>query len=145
MNLNTQNNKAKRSLSKKLKNIFTLSLLSAPKISLVPAKLSGKNHQHSPDLFDDSDVQQSTIINTSLRELFSLFLSAGLALFLFSGNLFAGTANLAWDASTSSNVGGYKVSYGTSSGNYTSTIDVGNTDHLRGFGANKRVPNTISR
>ena len=68
----------------------------------------------------------STITNTSLRELLRRFLSPGLALFLFSGNLFAGTANLAWDASTSSNVGGYKVSYGLSSGNYTSTIDAGN-------------------
>ncbi|WP_374087864.1 LamG-like jellyroll fold domain-containing protein [Methylomicrobium lacus] len=49
-----------------------------------------------------------------------------LALVLFSGNLLAGTINLAWDPSTSSNVGGYKVSYGTSPGNYTSTVDVGN-------------------
>jgi PKD repeat protein len=64
--------------------------------------------------------------NISLRELFSHFLLVGFALFLFSGNLFAGSANLAWDASTSSNVGGYKVSYGQSSGSYSSTVDVGN-------------------
>jgi len=67
------------------------------------------------------------LTNTSLRELFPHFLLAGLALFLFSGNLFAGSANLAWDASASSSVGGYKVAYGQTSGNYTSTIDVGNT------------------
>ena len=65
-------------------------------------------------------------MNTYLRALFPRILSAGLVLFLFSGNLFAATANLAWDASTSSGVAGYKVSYGTSSGNYTSTIDAGN-------------------
>ena len=67
------------------------------------------------------------LMNTSLRAMFPRILSVGLALFLFSGNLFAGGANLAWNASTSSNVGGYKVSYGLSTGNYTSTIDVGNT------------------
>lgn len=66
------------------------------------------------------------LTNSSLRELFTHFLLAGLALFLFSGNLFAASANLAWDASTSSGVGGYKVSYGTSSGNYATTIDAGN-------------------
>ncbi|MGJ0483856.1 MAG: LamG-like jellyroll fold domain-containing protein [Methylomicrobium sp.] len=62
-----------------------------------------------------------------LRELCPRFFLPILALFLFSGHLLAGTVNLAWDPSTSSNVGGYKVSYGTSSGNYTSTIDAGNT------------------
>ncbi|WP_340122724.1 LamG-like jellyroll fold domain-containing protein [Methylobacter svalbardensis] len=66
------------------------------------------------------------LTNISLRELFTHFLLAGLALFLFSGNLFAASANLAWDASTSSSLGGYKVSYGTSSGNYATTIDAGN-------------------
>jgi len=54
------------------------------------------------------------------------FLLPVLALVLFSCNLWAGTVNLAWDPSTSSNVGGYKVSYGASPGNYTSTVDVGN-------------------
>jgi PKD repeat protein len=65
-------------------------------------------------------------MNIFLRELLPRFLLAVLALFLFSGNLLAAGANLAWDASTSSNVGGYKVSYGQSSGNYASSIDVGN-------------------
>ena len=72
-------------------------------------------------------IMKNYLINTYLCELFPRILSAGLVLFLFSGNLFAGTANLAWNASTSSGVGGYKVSYGTSSGSYTSTVDVGNT------------------
>ena len=41
----------------------------------------------------------------------------------------AGTVNvnLTWSASTASNVGGYIVYYGTSSGVYTSSVDVGNT------------------
>jgi len=61
-----------------------------------------------------------------LRTAYLRFLLAGLTLFIFSGNLFAGVLNLAWDASTSPNVGGYKLFYGTSSNNYTSNIDVGN-------------------
>lgn len=36
------------------------------------------------------------------------------------------TVNLAWDASTDSNVTGYVVKWGTRAGNYTSSIDVGN-------------------
>lgn len=35
--------------------------------------------------------------------------------------------NLVWDASPDSTVSGYRVYYGTSSGNYTTVIDVGNT------------------
>jgi PKD repeat protein len=71
-------------------------------------------------------IMKNYLTNISLRELFPNFLLAGLALFLFSSNLFAASANLAWNASTSSNVGGYKISYGQTSGNYASTIDVGN-------------------
>jgi len=63
---------------------------------------------------------------TFSREHCPRFFLPVLALFLFSGNLCAGTVNLVWDPSTSSNVGGYKVSYGTSPGNYTATVDVGN-------------------
>jgi PKD repeat protein len=50
----------------------------------------------------------------------------GFSLFFFSSQVLAGNLNFAWDASTSANVGGYKLSYGQSSKNYTSTIDVGN-------------------
>jgi len=39
----------------------------------------------------------------------------------------AGTISLAWDANTSSGIAGYKVYYGTSSGNYPDVINVGNT------------------
>jgi len=64
--------------------------------------------------------------HTSLSAQFRRFGSAGLVLSLFSSPLFAASINVAWDPSSSSNVGGYKVSWGTSSGNYTSTVDVGN-------------------
>ncbi|UOA10753.1 fibronectin type III domain-containing protein [Methylobacter sp. S3L5C] len=37
------------------------------------------------------------------------------------------STNLAWDASTSSNVGGYILFYGQNSGNYTANVDVGKT------------------
>jgi len=62
----------------------------------------------------------------SFREPFLPILFAGLAIFLFSANLFAGSLSLAWDASTSTNVGGYKLFYGGTSKNYTSSVDVGN-------------------
>ena len=61
-----------------------------------------------------------------LRKLTRQFGSAGLSLSIFSGNLFAGSVNLAWDASTSANVGGYIVSYGQGSAKYASSVDVGN-------------------
>jgi hypothetical protein len=38
----------------------------------------------------------------------------------------AGTIQLQWDRNAESNVAGYKVSYGTASGQYTQTVDVGN-------------------
>ncbi|EIC29042.1 LamG domain-containing protein [Methylomicrobium album] len=54
----------------------------------------------------------------------------------FSGNLFAATVNLAWDPSESPAVEGYKVAYGTGSGNYTSTVDAGNKTSLSVSGLN---------
>ena len=90
-------------------------------------------------------IMKNYLMNTYLRTLFPRILSAGLVLFLFSGNLFAATANLAWDASTSSGVAGYKVSYGTSSGNYTSTVDAGNTTTYALSGLTAGHQHTISR
>ena len=57
MNSNIQ---SKQKLSKKLKNIATLSLLAASMVSLAPATALGNNHQPAPDLFDDFDIQQAT-------------------------------------------------------------------------------------
>ena len=48
------------------------------------------------------------------------------ALTLFSPTTIAGDVTLAWDASTSSNVGGYTVHYGLSSGIYPNKVFVGN-------------------
>ncbi len=48
------------------------------------------------------------------------------SLFYFNSNALAGNLNLAWDASTSSNVGGYKIYYGQTSNTYGSSVDVGN-------------------
>jgi Concanavalin A-like lectin/glucanases superfamily len=49
----------------------------------------------------------------------------GFSILLFYSNSYAADLNLAWDASTSTNVGGYKLYYGQTSKNYTSAIDVG--------------------
>lgn len=38
----------------------------------------------------------------------------------------AANINLAWDASSTSDVSGYKIHYGTVSGNYSTVVDVGN-------------------
>lgn len=47
------------------------------------------------------------------------------AALLFSNNLIAGNVNLSWEPSPSPDVDGYMVSYGSNTGNYTSSIDVG--------------------
>ena len=65
-------------------------------------------------------------LNSSYGNL-NRFLLFGFIFFLFSSHAFAGDLNLAWNASTSTGVGGYKLYYGPSSKNYTSNVDVGNT------------------
>jgi PKD repeat protein len=57
---------------------------------------------------------------------FSRLLLLGFTLLLFSTHVFSGSLNLAWDASTSANVAGYKLYYGQTSNNFTSNVDVGN-------------------
>lgn len=56
------------------------------------------------------------------------FLSA--AVFLFFTASFAQASNLrvAWDASADSNVVGYNIAYGTTSGRYTKTLNAGNSN-----------------
>jgi len=68
--------------------------------------------------FTSKPKLQSGLLNRLSLILFSLF--------LFSSIAFAGSINLAWDPSPSTNVGGYKLYYGTSTQNYTSSVDVGN-------------------
>lgn len=72
------------------------------------------------------NIMKNSIISISLRGRFMRIFLPLLALLWVSGNSFAATVKLAWNPSASSNVGGYKVSYGTSSGKYTSTVDAGN-------------------
>jgi len=55
------------------------------------------------------------------RELKSILL-----ILLFSSLAFAETATVSWDANTESDLAGYKIYYGTSSGNYDFGINVGN-------------------
>lgn len=71
-------------------------------------------------------MKTSFITSISLRGVSLRIFLPLLTLLLISGNSFAAIVKLAWDSSASPNVGGYKVSYGTSSGRYTSTINVGN-------------------
>ena len=71
---------------------------------------------------------KKSLFNACLTGSHPRFLSGGLAaLLLFSGNLSAANVKLAWDATPSSSVGGYTVSYGQTSGKYTSSVDVGDT------------------
>ena len=64
---------------------------------------------------------------TFWRGLSHRFLLIGFVLFAVSGNLLAAGLKLAWDAPTNGPApAGYKVYYGTSSGNYSSSVDAGN-------------------
>jgi len=55
--------------------------------------------------------------------LLSLFISS----FLTPRDVHSAQVTLAWDANTSAGIAGYEVYYGTSSGDYQSVINVGNT------------------
>ncbi|HRF64106.1 MAG TPA: PKD domain-containing protein [Candidatus Competibacter sp.] len=67
----------------------------------------------------------TTATSTGLNPIRCLLGWLSILVFLFSTNVFAGQVNLAWNASTST-VSGYKVYYGTASGNYASNVNVGN-------------------
>ena len=71
--------------------------------------------------FDFTQVQILPTF-TFLRVL----LVALLAFLAFSSAAHASQATLAWDASTQPEVTGYKIYWGTSSGQYTGSVDVGN-------------------
>ena len=53
-------------------------------------------------------------------------LTLGLSLLVFTCTTHAGQVTLAWDANTTSDLGGYKLYYGPTSGNYTGNVNVGN-------------------
>ncbi|MEI2771042.1 MAG: PKD domain-containing protein [Candidatus Competibacter sp.] len=67
----------------------------------------------------------TTATSTGLNPIRRLLGWLSILVFLFSTNVFAGQVSLAWNASTST-VSGYKVYYGTASGNYASNVNVGN-------------------
>jgi VCBS repeat-containing protein len=60
--------------------------------------------------------------------IFRVLLVAVLALLAFSSAAHAAQVTLAWDPSTQPEVTGYKIYWGTSSGNYTSSVDAGNVN-----------------
>ncbi len=70
-----------------------------------------------------STTKQS-VKSVNVARLFLSWLS--LILLSFATNAFAGQVNLAWNASTGP-VSGYRVYYGTASGNYSMNVDAGNT------------------
>jgi hypothetical protein len=70
-----------------------------------------------------------TLPRKQVRSLSSALLGsmiACLALLCFAQDGHSAQVTLAWDANTQPGITGYKIYYGTASGNYTSTLDVGN-------------------
>lgn len=61
-----------------------------------------------------------------------------IAALIFGGPAWAADISLAWDPSPSTGVTGYKIHYGTASGQYTTIVDVGNvlTATIPGFAEN---------
>ncbi len=68
----------------------------------------------------------SNIIARPFHSTLLSTLRVGIVLSLGIANAHAEQATLAWNANTESDLGGYKLYYGTISRNYTSNIDVGN-------------------
>jgi hypothetical protein len=58
--------------------------------------------------------------------IFKYLVIAIISLTLFAPTAYAAEIMLAWDRNPEADIAGYKVHYGTSSGYYTSEIDVGN-------------------
>ncbi|OPY79365.1 MAG: Fibronectin type III domain protein [Syntrophorhabdus sp. PtaU1.Bin153] len=76
----------------------------------------------------------------SIRSHFVLlFLLSYLGIMFFAGAGNTADVTLAWNANTESTLAGYRIYYGTVSGNYTSNIDVGNVTTFTVTGLNDGV------
>ena len=62
----------------------------------------------------------------SIGSIEFIFITICLITLFFAATAHAAQVQLAWNASTGPNLGGHNLHYGQTSGNYTSTIDVGN-------------------
>ena len=62
-----------------------------------------------------------------LKKEFAICLLITTSLFFSTALVFAETSTVSWDANTESDLSGYKIYYGTSSGSYDDVLDVGNT------------------
>src|SRR5450631_3548271 len=68
----------------------------------------------------------STSLTRASLGLCKFFFIVPILLLLTASTLRASTVTALWNANTESDIAGYKLSYGTTSGVYTTTIDVGN-------------------
>ena len=75
-------------------------------------------------MFRNGSTSLGRISRSLLLILGSLFVLVGLLLLPPPGS-YAAQVTLAWDASTNPGIAGYKVYYGTTSGNYQVAMDVG--------------------
>ena len=77
-------------------------------------------------LFKYNSSQLTFFHQSLLKTLLLSALAFLLFLFIFSQDIFAAQIRLAWDQNTESDLAGYKVYYGTTSGTYGTPIDAGN-------------------
>ena len=75
---------------------------------------------------DRIDPGSGSPAGSHVRGWLVVFAFVGLCTASAAPAAFGETLTLAWDASATADVTGYLLSYGTASGTYTSTIDVGN-------------------
>ncbi len=71
----------------------------------------------------------SILLFRNTRSCYHVFISLvalTLILFLCTSNVYSAQATLSWNPNSESNLAGYKVYYGNSSGSYSSSIDVRN-------------------